>query len=837
MIPKSCRRFNNINQNNHLFIYFFTPMTLSSVGGKYTKLWDLFPKVARGSLYLLFFLVPLFFLPWTSDVIEVNKQILFVVLTVLGLLSWFGTMVSSKQLSFKADWINVVPGVFLISILISSILSLSGYQTWVGQVSQEYGSFLSVILFVLFFYFVMHEASDTRVQHKVLVALLLSSALSGLVTIFGMFDLLHLPFSFAASKGFSTIGTINSFIGFMSIIMFLGFAMWMVSHKGEDRIIPSNGFGIFQRVLIVLVTIITLVSLVAVDFWVFWVMNIVGVALLAVFSFVETQAFPHPKRFILPLIVLLASLAFLFFSTPLKLGLPVVVTPNYTTSWQITMDSLSGGVQHLLFGTGPGTFLNDYLMYRPLEVNQSVFWSLQFDRAKSSVLTMIATTGILGAAFWLTLMVWIGLKALGRLLRHRGHEEWKLTYVIFVGWFMTLLYHFLYTTNFTLQFLMWGLTGLLAALIITKVWQTDFSRSPRLGLSVSSAFVIFAVGLLASLFVSGMRYAAEVAFVKAVELDGAGADINEVVDKLNTAVKFNGLSDRYYRNLSTASLIQARNTIVSIEGDMTDEQKQVVVGYVNASIEAATRATQLGSQYAANWSAQGAIYRDLMSFAQGAEDAAAASYLKAIELDPINPVNHTNLGRLYLAVADRARDLKSAENADLAKTATEQEQTLLTQAEEKFNKAIALKGDYAPAHYYLAAVYERQGKLEDAASRLVALVKYEPTNIGLGFQLSLLFIRLEEYDAARSLLEQIVTIKPEYSNALWYLSAVYEIQGDMAKAIEMAQRVAELNPGNELVQKRLQALGAGAGAEEIPTPVEEGEQGATQSDEGEVVQE
>lgn len=805
--------------------------------GKCAKLLGLCPKVARSSLYLLFFLVPLFFLPWTSDVIEVNKQILFVVLSVLGLLSWLGTMVFSKQLSFKAGWLNVVPGVFLLSVLVSSILSVSGYQTWVGQISQEYTSFLSIALFVLFFYFVMHQASDTRVQHNVLVVLLLSSAISGLVTLFGMFDLLHLPFSFAASKGFSTIGTINSFIGFMSIVMFLGFAMWIVSHKGEDRLIPSNKFGIFQRVLIVIVTIVTLVALVAVDFWVFWILNIVGVALLAVFSFVETQAFPHPKRFILPLVVLLASLVFLFFSTPLKLGLPVVVTPTYTTSWQITVDSLSGGVHRILFGTGPGTFLYDYLTYRPQEVNQSVFWDLRFDRAKSSVLTMGATMGVLGVLSWLTLMVWVGLKALGRLLRHRGHEEWKLTYVVFVGWFMTVLYHFLYTTNFSLQFLMWGLTGLLAALIMTKIWETDFSRSPRLGLSISFAFVVLAVGLLASLFVSGMRYTAEVAFVKAVELDSAGAEIDQVVDKLNIAVMFNGLSDRYHRNLSTAALIQARNAIVAVEGEMTDEQRQTIVEYVNASVQASARAVQLEPAYASNWSAQGSIYRDLMSFAQGAEDIAAASYLKAIELDPVNPVNHANLGRLYLAVADRARGLKSAENEELAKTAVEQEKTLLTQAEEEFNKAITLKGDYAPAHYYLAAVYERQGKLEDAASRLVALVKYQPTNIGLGFQLSILLIRLEEYDAARDLLEQIVTLRPEYSNALWYLSAVCEIQGDMEKAIEMAIRVAELNPGNELVEKRLQTLGAGTGSEEIPSPIEEGEEGATQSDEGEVVTE
>jgi tetratricopeptide (TPR) repeat protein len=815
----------------------FLRMTLSSLGGILGKWWSLCPKIAAGALYTLFFLVPLFFLPWTSDVIEANKQMLFIVLSVLGLLSWLGTMVFAKQLSFKSGWFHVVPAAFLVSILVSSILSIGGYQTWVGQVSQEYTSFLSLVLFVLFFYFVAHQTEDMRVQHRVLVTLLLSSAISGLITLCGMFDLLHLPFSFAASKGFNTIGTINAFIGFMSVVMFLGFAMWMVSRKGENRIIPDNGFGVFQRVLIVLVTIVTLIALVAVDFWVFWVMNIVGVALLAVFSFVETQAFPHPKRFILPLVVLLASVMFLFFNTPLKLGLPVVVTPTYTTSWQITMDSLSDGVHRLLFGTGPGTFLYDYLEYRPQEVNQSVFWSLRFDRAKSSALTMLATTGVVGAALWIALMVWVGLKALGRLLRQREHEEWKLTYVIFVGWFMMLLYHFLYTTNFSLQFLLWGLTGLLAARVMTKMWETDFSRSPRLGLTVSSVFVVLAVGLLASLFVCGMRYAAEVAFVKAVDLDNQDVPIEEVMAKLSTATTLNGFSDRYYRNLSTASLLQANEMISGVQGEMTDAQRTAIVASVEKSVQAAAKAVQLEPAYASNWSAQGSIYRDLMSFVQGAEDAAAVSYLKAIALDPVSPIHHVNLGRLYLTVADRARGLKEAENADLAKTAAEQEVLLLTQAEGEFNQAIALKGDYAPAHYYLAAVYERQGKLQDAASRLIALVKYQPTNIGLGFQLSILLMKLEEYDAARGLLEQIVALQPKYSNALWYLSSVYEIQGDTQKALEMVERVDELNPGNDLVAQRLRTLQGGYTSEEIPSPVEEGEEGATEGGGEEVAEE
>src|SRR3989338_3751836 len=164
----------------------------------------LFGRVTRWATYLLFFLVPVFFLPWTTSILEHNKQLLFVVLTGVGLLAWLGQMVMSKQFSFKSGWLNLIPGLYFVAVLIASITSLAGYQTWVGQASAEYTSFLSLTLFVVLFYMLLNTAADTLMQRNVLVALFLSAALSGLVTLLGMFNLLHLPFAFAQSNGFNT---------------------------------------------------------------------------------------------------------------------------------------------------------------------------------------------------------------------------------------------------------------------------------------------------------------------------------------------------------------------------------------------------------------------------------------------------------------------------------------------------------------------------------------------------------------------------------------------------------------------------------------------------------
>lgn len=799
----------------------------------------MFGIVTRWSTYLLFFLVPIFFLPWTTSILEANKQMLLVVLTVVGLLAWLGQMVMSKQLSFKSGWLNLVPGLFFVVVLISSFTSLAGYQTWVGQASQEYTSFLSTTMFLVIFYMLMNGASDTLIQRNVLFALLASSTLAGVLALLGMFNLFHLPFTFAQSTGFNTIGTINGLASFLSFMMFVGLALWLVSQQGRDRIIPLGGVGMAMRVMIVAVTAINLLTLIAIDFWVFWVINIIGVLLLGGFVFIQSQEFPNPRRFALPLVVLFVSILLLFLPTPLKLNLPIVVSPSYATSWQIAKTTLGVNTKQLMFGSGPGTYLYDFLAYKPATVNASQFWSLRFDRAKSDLMTTITHLGVVGALLWLVLMIWVATKAVGRLVFERDHEEWKMTYVLFVGWSVLFLTHLLYSSNFTISFLLWGFTGLLASQVMLKSWESDFSRSPKLGLATSFGFVVVAVGVVASLFVTGSRYAAEVAFAKAVTIDQSeDGSIENVIGELSRAVRFNGLSDQYYRNLSSAYLIQAREKIAATGGaELTGEQTQEIASIVSQAISSAARASEIEPNNVSNWVMRGSVYRDVMSFASGAEDLAASMFLNAIQLEPVNPVHRSNLGRVYLTVADRAKALKASEDPETAKQAADQEVSLLATAEQAFMSAIQLKNDYLPAHYYLAAVYERQGKLDQAAARLVALRNNNLADVGLAFQLSQLLIRLEQYDTATQELERIVKLNPDYSNALWYLASMYEISDRQAEAIDLIERVVEINPENEVAKNRLERMLDGELTTILPEPIQSGQDGVTEVDEGEVVEE
>ncbi len=807
-------------------------MSLFSSGLHRQEIPGVFGVIVRWVTYLAFFLVPLFFLPFTADILEQNKQMLLVILAIVGLVSWLGQMVIGKHFTFKSGWLNLVPGLFLLVVLLSSIFSVSGYVAWVGQTSQEYASFLSVTMFVVLFYLIANTATNVQVQKNILFGLLLSAALSGIVTMLGVFNLVHLPFGFAKSVSFNTIGSFNTFITFIVTVMFLGLAMWLVSAKNRDSVILEGAMGMLTRVLVAIVSLVTLVSLIVIDFWLFWVITILGVLLLLAFGFLQSDEFPNPRRFAFPLVLLLVSVLFLFLPSPLKLKLPPEVSPSFSTSWHIATSTLKVNTKQLFIGSGPGTYQYDFRAYKLSNINTSPFWSLGFDRAGSAIMTMLTTIGILGALLWLVLMVWVGVKAIGRLLFDRNHESWKMTYVLFVGWMILFVSGLLYSTNFTLEFLLWGLTGLLAAQVMTKVWKTDFSASPKLGLFASFAFVLVAVGMFASLFVSGGRYMADMAFAKAVQLDRSGkADIQQVIDQLALAVRYNRANDVYYRNLSSALLVKTSRKIADLKGvQPTADQTKEISGLVTSAVNAAVRATQIEPNNVDNWSVLGSVYVNVMSFAQGAEDQAAQAYTNAIRLEPTNPVHRTNLGRLYMTVADRARALKDSKNADLAKTAVDQEKTNLATAEQAFVSAIKMKNDYLPAHYYLAAVYERQGKLQDAAVRLQDISKHSPSDIGVGFEFAQLLIRLQKYDLAQAELERIITINPKYSNALWYLASMYEIQNKHDKAIEMVQKVVDVNPDNKPAQDRLAKLKAGETTTQIPAPLAQDEKSASAVD-------
>lgn len=125
-------------------------------------------------------------------------------------------------------------------------------------------------------------------------------------------------------------------------------------------------------------------------------------------------------------------------------------------------------------------------------------------------------------------------------------------------------------------------------------------------------------------------------------------------------------------------------------------------------------------------------------------------------------------------------------------------------------------------------VYQAQGKTAEAIEELERTRTLAPFDVGLAFQLGLVYYQNKDYGNAQARFEGAVGIDPNYANALYFLGLTYDKQGEKAQAIVSFERVAVLNPGNEEIQKILENLRTGKGAlegitEEVPpvVPIEE----------------
>lgn len=778
--------------------------------------------LARANEWLLLglvFLLPLFFLPWTLDVLEVNKQTLLVVVVAIAVLVWVGRILHEREVSLVRGWQNLLPLGFLVGWILASLFSIGGYVSWMGGASQEYQSVLSIAALTALFYLLTHTIRREALERRFFAALLFSGALVLFLALLNVLGASIFPWSFLQASAFNTIGSVNAFGVFAVLISVLGQALWLVG-GGEQRDMFLSGWkGYAEKGLILFTTLATLFFLLAIDFWALWVLVLVGVGMLFLFGILRAGEFAHTNRFILPMAMGVIAIFFLFLSRPYALNLPIEVTPTLNASWSIVQDTWTD--QSSLFGSGPGTYALDYSQYRSADINQTAFWNTRFDRGHSYFMTLLATGGVVSGVLFLVMILGLLFGSLRVLLAEKRHVIWKMHFVLLSTWVTLVASAFLYSWNFTLQFLFYALSAMVATQFLSGR-TAKLRQSPRLSLSFSFVFVLFSIGVLTLFFVGVQRQMAEAQFAKAIRLDRSQVSIDEVIERLDRAATLNRYNDTYYRNLSQALLFKTNEVVGDTAQDgLTEESTQLLQLLTSSSINAAKRATDIAPYNVLNWRLRGDIYRELMPLVNGADQFAALSYERAMVLEPNNPLGPTGLARVYLASAGQAAQLAQAQDEAVREEARQTRNTLLASAEEALQKAIELKPDYAPAHFYLARVLEEQGRLEEAFAKLDAIRQYNPLDVGVAFQLGQLAMRMERYDRAQSEFEQAISLAPEFANARWFLASVYEILGNTDAAIEQVEILQKLIPENPVITARLNRLEEGKLKADLPDPLEE----------------
>lgn len=791
---------------------------------------ELYLSISRALTYALVIILPLAYLPISLDPVELNKQSLLVLLTFAASLFWVGGMVSGRALSLRRGWINVFPLLLSLSAIMSAVFSKGPYLSWIGASNQEYTSVLTILSLCALFYLIVNTMGAEREMKRMICAVLISGSLVGVLTVLSLFGFPVMPLG-GGSRLLNSIGTLNALAVFLIVVTVLGNALFISHRKEGSMILSGKRQSMIEQTLIAIVSACTFFILLTLDYGPLWIMLLSGMVVMFAFAMLRAKDFDAGGRFILPFFLVVLAFPFLlFFKSPVPSSLPIEVTPSHGSSFSIAKQTLGEG--SMLFGSGPGTFGFNYAKFRPLAVNKTQFWNTKFDRASSFILNVLATLGVVGLLAWIAFIIATGTRGVNDALRTKEREVFLTPFVLLPAWIALTVALCLYSANVTLLFLFFLLSALLASHGMKQISSKTFGESPRMALAFSFLFVVVSTIIVTVIFVTGQRYFAEAAFAKAVRMDKSGAEIKDIVQELDRAASFNRYNDIYYRNLAQSLLLLVGKELSDVKAaeEMTAEKRQYIQALTSASVNAGVTASTLAPNNVSNWLARAAIYRELVPLIGDAAQFSVSSYQDAIKLEPNNPSHHTELGKAYFLIAENNRALMEAKDVDAAAGAKKIVEENLKLAEESFQKSIGLKDDFAPAHYQLAILFERQGKLTESVGKMESVARYNPLDVGVAFQLGLLYLRRGEtndIDRAQAAFEQAISLSPSYSNARWFLASIYEQKKDTAKAIEQVAKVLEYNQDNELVKSRLERLRSGKTTAEIPQPVEAGEVSAT----------
>jgi len=779
-------------------------------------------KVIDFCLHAAVFLLPLFFSPASIDVLELNKQTVLVVLSAVAGVAWLGRALSDKQFTLARNWFHLVTVLFGLGYLLVSFLSVDRYLSFVGALGQMPWAFSTVASLVVFYIVAVNRIRQTSQVYDFIFSFLLSSLIAGVYGLLQMFGIYLVPMAAAQAKTFTSVGSLFSFVVYMTIPLIVASSLAFHGCRNNVCLLGSNKLsGRVARGIVWAVIIVSLLSLIIIDYWVAWAALLFGTFITVLIGYLRTRKINQPSKLAIPGILVAVSVLLLFFRTPINLNLPSEVSPSALATFNIAKETLR---EMPVFGSGPGTWIYDYAKYRVQLVNLSPFWNVRFDRGFSFFLTLLATTGLIGASLWLILVISGIAKSAGHLLSERNDDVWYAYLIVFSGWLTFVFTSFFYNYNMAHLFALWLLMSLLGALLSKNSITWDARKSTYAYGVISVLFVVALIGGVTVTWLTGQRIVAESLFTSAVNQFRSGKTIDEVIVQIRRSTSLNPLLDMYHRNLSQAHLIKAANLIQS---GVNEEKASVIQNEIKAAVDSALLASTVSPANVDNWSNLALIYQSVASFTRGADEFAIKNYQEASAREPQNPVFLNEIGKLYLLRSDAYRTQLSSGDAASRAVAQKNVDENLVLGEKSLKAAIAAKQDYLPARYNLGIVYERQGRVKDAITELENVLRVNNKDLGVAFELSILYYRNSQKNEALEVMKQVAAIEPTNVNARWYLSAMLEERGQYDEALAQLMPLAKQYPDNANVAQRINALNAAINArirpetKPLPEPIRE----------------
>ncbi|GBD33955.1 TPR repeat-containing protein YrrB [bacterium HR34] len=737
--------------------------------------------------------IPLFFLPFTLNFFEFNKQLILSISGVLSILIWLVYNFKTQKLEVRKTTIYLPIALLFLALTLSTISSKWPGGSFWGWPADTAGSMLTIMSYILIFLVAINIFKEETKTIYLLFSIVVSSLIASIIFLWSYIQLYLAKFIQGYTpifQIFSTMSSNNILSVFLAVTTIICMSLLVISK------------GIIKKTLYATL-IFNIVSIFLINFFIAWIILTIGTVIFLLFYMI-TAKFHKEKGFIIvPMVFLALSIVFGLSSfigisniTSINGLIPASEFDyiNYPHTLQVSKSAIS---ESTAFGTGPGTYSYIFNKYKPDEIIQSPLWNLDLQKAPSYLLEILGTMGLFGFISFLLIIAFAVLNFI-RFLRKSLQEVSSYNFILYAGIFSSFVASIavmvLYYSNTVLSYLFWILLAVIV-IVSNKDFKT-FDLSEKIGVNLlNSFFVIVAIILSIIFFIKeGQRYAAELVYFKSLQLSQQNK-IDEAMNKNLQAVQLWPNQPLFYLDY----IQNVINKLVEINNNqgLKEDEKIIQRGQLLQSVNDTFQILEkINPNNYSIWRQRGYFYSNLIPI-QGLENAAINSFEKVLFLYPKNVEVMTQIASLKLYKASLIQDNN------------EEKKTLLAEAKNYAEKAVSIKENYIPAYNQLAIVYNQEGNQEKVVETLQKALQVDPANIDIRFNLGVVYYNNKKYDKARNQFEILVGAFPNYSNARFYLGLTLARQGEIQKAIEQFKEVEKLNPNNEQVKEIIKKLEKG----------------------------
>lgn len=702
----------------------------------------LIPDYAQQAVVFLFHLLVLsvpFFFTWVNEeLFEFNKMLLVYGLSILIALAWVWRMIINKKLLFKRTYLDWPILAFLISQILSTLLSLHPRTSLFGYYTRFHGGLLSTFSYITLYYALVNNFNKNQFKR-----LLFSIFIAGLgvalyaipehfgrspscLLITGQFNV-ECWVQKVQDRIFGTFGQPNWLAAYAVLLLPVGVALFINGQWEEKRPTLTKKLGWLAgltTLALLLVVIFTQSRSGFLGLGVAGLAGVIGLMVLYIRDFRKQKLKLNLPLKKLGLFLGILALVTAYYGTPYTPSLKKLFSPTSTLNQNVeTIDpnqpaanrldlggTDSGDIRKIVwtgawrvwqrypvFGSGVETFAYSYYTDRPMTHNLVSEWDFLYNKAHNELLNFLATTGLVGLLAYLSLFAGFGWTA--RKIFFKKDEKLRYTKDKILALGLACGVAALFVSNFlgfstvvvsTMMFVFFAGLEIISRNELLPPAKIEFKLSLT---DYLSGFVAGVVALALLLQVINI-WRADYLFTRGSRLVDNG-NFSTGGPLIQQAIKLRPDEDLFYDKFAT-TLGQA--AILFAEQKKLPETQSAAQSAIimsNMALKLNPVHLNLYKTRIRLLSTLGTLDPQLLSEAQ-------ATSARALQLAPTDPKLVFNLGLINQALGDQE------------------------DAQDSFLKAIEMKPDYVQVRKYLADYYLAAGQDTPALEQLKAVLTYFP---------------------------------------------------------------------------------------------------------------